>query len=67
MTDQASPTPAPEDAPDDQPKPVRGEVLDTPEGDEVLAQQNAGDREGGGEWPDPYAEPRLSAPGAAED
>ena len=69
MTDQASATPAPEDAPEDQPKPVRGEVLDTPEGDELPAQQNAGpgNREGGGEWPDPHAEPRLPAPGAAED
>ena len=65
MTDQASEAPAPED----QPKPVRGEVLDTDEGTAVPAQQNVGpaNREGGGEWPDPHAEPRLPAPGAAED
>ncbi len=69
MTDQAPETPAPEDPPEDQPKPVRGEVLDTPEGAEVAAQQNVGpgSREGGGEWPDPHAEPRPPAPGAADD
>ncbi|HWC11917.1 MAG TPA: hypothetical protein VG455_11910, partial [Acidimicrobiales bacterium] len=69
MTDQASDAPAPEGAPEDQPKPVRGEVLETPEGTEVPAQQNVGpaNRQGGGEWPDPHAEPRLPAPGAADD
>ena len=65
MTEEASETPAPED----QPKPVRSEVLDTDEGDDVVAQQNVGPgvREGGGEWPDPYAEPQPPAPGSAEE
>jgi hypothetical protein len=58
-----------EQAPDSQPKVVRGEALETEEGVEVPAQQPTGpqNREGGGEWPDPYAEPRLPAPGAADD
>ena len=69
VTDQTSAAPAPEDEPEDQPKPVRGEVLDTADGTDVPVQQNMGpgNREGGGEWPDPYAEPRLPAPGAADD
>jgi hypothetical protein len=69
VTDPASQTPAPEDQPEDQPKPVRGEVLDTDEGTDLPVQQNVGpgNREGGGEWPDPHAEPRPPAPGAADD
>jgi hypothetical protein len=69
VTDQARPTPAADDAPEEQPKPVRGEVLDTTEGTDVPAQQptGPGNRKGGGEWPDPYAEPELPAPGAADD
>ena len=65
MTDQAPQTPAPEE----QPKPVRGEALDGEEGTDVVAQQNVGpgNREGGGEWPDPNAEPRGPAPGAVDD
>ena len=60
MTDQA---------PEDQPKPVRGESLETDEGVETPAQQPAGpgNREGGGEWPDPHTPPQSPAPGAMDD
>ena len=66
MTDRSA---APENEPEDQPKPVRGEVLETPDGTDVPAQQNMGpgNRRGGGEWPDPHAEPQPPAPGAAEE
>ena len=66
MTDRSA---APEDQPEDQAKPVRGEILDTPDGTDVPAQQNMGpgNRRGGGEWPDPHAEPQPPAPGAADD
>jgi len=74
MTDAESPgagSPAAETTPqaEAQPKPVRGEVLETEEGAEVPAQQAVGadNVDGGGEWPDPHAAPRLPAPGAAED
>ena len=56
-------------APNDEPKPVRGEALETDDGTEVPAQQPSGpgNREGGGEWPDPHTPPQAPAPGAAED
>jgi hypothetical protein len=56
-------------APEDQPKPVRGEALDTEDGTETPTQQPAGpgNRKGGGEWPDPHAPAQAPAPGAVED
>lgn len=51
------------------PDEVRSSVLEDEEGDEyVVAQQNAGPESetGGGEWPDPDAEPTAPAPGATE-
>jgi hypothetical protein len=65
MTDEA---PAPQD-PEAQPKPVRGEALETDEGTEVPSQQptGPGNRQGGGEWPDPHAPPQPPAPGAVDD
>jgi len=61
MTDQQSP--------ESQPKLVRGEELETEDGVETPAQQVVGAEgvDGGGEWPDPDAPPRLPAPGAADD
>ena len=58
----------PEDDPlEDQ---VQSAVLEDEEGDEyVVDQQNLGaesETDGGGEWPDPDAEPEAPAPGAAE-
>jgi hypothetical protein len=46
-----------------------GEPLETEEGVRVPRQQAVGGDaiEGGGEYPDPDAPPRLPAPGAAED
>lgn len=73
MTDAESPDAASPDSEtpqaEAQPKPVRGEELETEEGADVPAQQAVGadNVEGGGEWPDPHAAPRLPAPGAAVD
>jgi hypothetical protein len=46
-----------------------GEPLETEDGIEVPQQMPVGEEnvEGGGEFPDPNAEPQLPAPGAAED
>ena len=46
-----------------------GEPLETEDGVVVPQQQTAGEEaiEGGGEFPDPGAPPRLPAPGAADD
>jgi hypothetical protein len=56
-------------SPESQPKLVRGEELETEDGTQTPAQQVVGaeEVEGGGEWPDPNAPPRLPAPGAADD
>ncbi len=56
-------------SPEAAPEPVRGEPLETDDGVEVPAQQPSGpgNREGGGEWPDPHTPPRAPAPGAVED
>ena len=50
--------------PDDIPKDVRSDEVG-PDDDDVVAQQPVGpdNMEGGGEYPDPDAEPRSSAPG----
>ncbi|MBA3267058.1 MAG: hypothetical protein H0T70_02225 [Acidimicrobiia bacterium] len=58
-----------EQTPESLPKLVRGEELETEEGDEVPAQQTVSAQvaEGGGEWPDPHAPAQYPAPGAAED
>jgi hypothetical protein len=50
------------------PKAVRGAPLDTDDGVEVPTQQSVGpgNREGGGEWPDPDAPARPPAPGALD-
>ena len=56
-------------APDEQPKPVRAETLETEDGVEVPSQQNVGpaNREGSGEWPSPSeSPPREPAPGAVD-
>jgi hypothetical protein len=56
-------------APDEQPKPVRAETLETEDGVEVPSQQNAGpgNRQGSGEWPSPSeSPPQEPAPGAVD-
>ncbi|HEX2023502.1 MAG TPA: hypothetical protein VHF00_02265 [Acidimicrobiales bacterium] len=56
-------------APDEQPKPVRAETLETEDGVEVPSQQNVGpgNRQGSGEWPSPSeSPPQEPAPGAAD-
>ncbi len=56
-------------APEEQPKPVRAEVLETEDGVEVPSQQNVGPgvRQGSGEWPSPSeSPPQEPAPGAVD-
>ncbi len=57
-------------APEEQPKPVRAEALDTEDGVDVPSQQNVGPgvRQGSGEWPSPSeSPPQPPAPGAVDD
>ena len=57
-------------APEEQPKPVRAEALETDDGVEVPSQQNVGpaNRQGSGEWPSPSeSPPQAPAPGAVDD
>jgi hypothetical protein len=56
--------------PEEQPKPVRAEALETEDGVEVPSQQNVGpgNRQGSGEWPSPSeTPPQEPAPGAVAD
>jgi hypothetical protein len=56
-------------APEEQPKPVRAETLETEDGVDVPSQQNVGPgvRQGSGEWPSPTETPaQAPAPGAVD-